>query len=296
MTALKVDDRQNLVIGGDQRVIVYSPSEKQAIASFTPHLDTYSRFALDWGKDCFLIGGWVSPLTCLSAQTGVVRWRVDDVYRMDELAIHPAELVAIVSGVDTKPNRGVVVCDIQTGRFLNPGTPDRTIYRRLAHPSGSYEVDQYDEFEGETCLWGCRGRDGSFFEFWGPKVLHSYAFSPESLVMGGIDNSLTLVSFPSRTFKDVLQRSDSIAFGPMCYVEANRSFRVVVRLDDVLESPVFEVATDGSATRQLCSVAEDVIGVFFQNGKRICSESGDIYDCETGALLETLDFDKLLAS
>src|SRR4029434_7489475 len=94
--------------------------------------------------------------------------------------------------------------------------------------------------------------------------------------------------------EEVLRPGEQILFGPICRCRNSNTFRVVVRLDDRLESQVLEMADDGKLIRHLCSIEEDVIGIYFDDGRRICCWSGDIYDGQTGVLLETLDFEMML--
>src|SRR5437868_2111452 len=131
MTFLKIDDRQNLVIVGDERAVVYDTREKQVVITYpTPYVPC-DRFALEWKRDTFVIAGWKTPLTCHAASTGEERWAAEQVYHSTDVKLHATEPFVIVSGVSTKPHRGVVFCNLMTGAISIPSTAERTVTERL---------------------------------------------------------------------------------------------------------------------------------------------------------------------
>src|SRR4051794_33155805 len=125
MNTIDVDDRQNLVIAGDKRVVIYDPRDR-AVTALPAALNIGDRFALDWQRDTYVVGNWVGPLACFSPSSGRELWRVN-CSAMREVKLHPTKPVVIVSGLGMKPKSGVILADLATGKLSLPGGPGHKI-------------------------------------------------------------------------------------------------------------------------------------------------------------------------
>jgi hypothetical protein len=292
ITVRLLNDPNLLITDGEVKAIIYDPREAKTLYSFPVYPDTGSRVDADVELDRCLVGGWANRLVCRSLSTGETLWTEKRIFQMSSLEMFSKGNLAIVSGLDTQPRCGALVCDLDTGDFVPLSWSDRPVFRRILDPNVAFEFDQTGEedFDSHRALWICRRRDSNeVMKFWGPRSLVAHAFSKRAIMMAGLNGSCMMFDFRAgECHTELLREYDGVAVGGLCYSARRECFVLVVQTDDRLESMVVEIDERTRRCRTLCSIKDYAAGAFFGAGEFLFSEAGIIYDAAKGKKLKSV--------
>jgi hypothetical protein len=210
--------------------------------------------------------------------------------------LHPTASTAILTGPDLSVSPGTVLWDLSDGKFTAVTMDDNLVFGYFVHPSGRFELGRFAD-NPAGAVWYFRDLNtGVTQSFYGPNRAIAHAFSDESVLIASLEGKLSLYGFESRTYQsDSFLQIEGVARGPLCYCSKSAMYRAVVKKIDVLESSIIEIDRISGSWRRLCTIADNVEGTFFGDGKWICTKWGEILDSESGSIIDRIPLDELLA-